>query len=490
MLASGSALLLACAAFIGYNWMTFRTNMGGNLSVQARLIAVNSAAAVIFNDPESARNTLSAVKSSPNIVSAGIYTADGKPLASYFRTGAAGVPELPPIPKGQTGAQSFGNGRAIAVEQILSDRKLTGEVYIESDMEALYAQLARYAGIAGIVLAGCMLAALMGSSIFQRSVSHPIVELAQTAQVISRDRNYAVRARTASKVDEVTALVGAFNEMLRQIERRDVELQTAQENLERRVEERTAQLAAANKELEAFSYSVSHDLRAPLRSIDGFSQAVLEDYGQHLDAGGKESLQRVRAAATRMGVLIDDLLKLSRVTRTEMRRESSDLSAIAKSIAKSLEEAEPGRQVEFHIENGLTVEGDPRLLQVVLDNLLRNAWKYTSRHDRARIEFGRAKQNGRSVFYVRDDGAGFDPRYADRLFGAFQRLHGSAEFPGTGVGLATVQRIIRRHGGEIWAESEVEKGATFYFSVSSEQAIARKEAMDAKTGDPVGRRQC
>jgi light-regulated signal transduction histidine kinase (bacteriophytochrome) len=232
------------------------------------------------------------------------------------------------------------------------------------------------------------------------------------------------------------------------------------------VEERTAQLAAANKELEAFSYSVSHDLRAPLRSIDGFSQAVLEDYGDRLDTTAKEHLHRVRAAAVRMAGLIDDLLKLSRVTRAELRKELTDLTAMAKSIAKTLEETEPARNVEFSIGEGLTVEADSRLLRVVMENLFGNAWKYTSRHDHARIELGQDHKNGQSVFYVRDDGAGFDPRYADRLFGAFQRLHGVKDFPGTGIGLATVQRIIRRHGGNIWAEADIEKGATFYFSIN------------------------
>jgi len=225
------------------------------------------------------------------------------------------------------------------------------------------------------------------------------------------------------------------------------------------------ELRAANKELEAFSYSVSHDLRAPLRSIDGFSQALLEDYADKMDATALEHLQRVRRAAQRMAELIDDMLNLSRVTRCELRREKLDLSAMANSIAKELQEAEPGRSVEFVIESGLTVVGDPQLLRSAMENLIRNSWKYTSGHATARIEFGRTKENGKYSFFVRDDGAGFDPRYAERLFGAFQRLHTAKEFPGTGVGLATVQRIVHRHGGEVWAEGAVEKGATFYFTL-------------------------
>jgi light-regulated signal transduction histidine kinase (bacteriophytochrome) len=260
-------------------------------------------------------------------------------------------------------------------------------------------------------------------------------------------------------------LVDDFNGMLSQIQERDAALQHAHDQLEQRVEERTKELATTNKELEAFSYSVSHDLRTPLRSIDGFSQALLEDYSDKLDPAGKDHLQRVRRAAQRMSELIDDILKLSRVTRSAMRRENLDLSAMAHSIAEELRLAEPDRHVEFAIEGGLIASGDSQLLGVAMQNLLGNSWKYTSRHASSRIEFGKSELNGKHPFFVRDDGAGFDPRYADRLFGAFQRLHTTTEFPGTGIGLATVQRIIHRHGGEIWAEGAIEKGATFYFTL-------------------------
>ena len=225
------------------------------------------------------------------------------------------------------------------------------------------------------------------------------------------------------------------------------------------------QLEAANAELDAFAYSVSHDLRAPLRSIDGFSQALLEDYADRVDAAGRDYLQRVRAAAQRMGVLIDDLLELSRVTRSEIHREPVDLSALARSVAAELARGTPTRQVDVAIAPGLFAEGDARLLRVVLENLLGNAWKYTAKNARARIEFAAAEHDGRPAYYVRDDGAGFDMAYAGKLFGAFQRPHRTAEFEGTGIGLATVQRIIHRHGGRVWAEGAVEQGATFYFTL-------------------------
>lgn len=240
---------------------------------------------------------------------------------------------------------------------------------------------------------------------------------------------------------------------------------TQRKQAEEETKKYSAELATVNKEMEAFSYSVSHDLRAPLRSIDGFSQALLEDYADTLAAQGKDYLQRVRAATQRMGLLIDDLLSLSRVTRSEMKPEAVNLSALAGTIAVELQKTQPERQVEFAIAAGLTAKGDARLLRVALENLLGNAWKYTSKHPLARIEFGVTPKDGTQVYFVRDDGAGFDMAYADKLFAPFQRLHSPGEFPGSGIGLATVQRIIHRHGGGIWAEGEVGKGATFYFTL-------------------------
>jgi len=227
------------------------------------------------------------------------------------------------------------------------------------------------------------------------------------------------------------------------------------------------ELEGANRELEAFSYSVSHDLRAPLRSIDGFSQALLEDYEDKLDETGKDYLHRVRAASQHMAQLIDDLLKLSRLSRAEMHYEQVDLSALAQAVAAELKETEPERQVKFIIKERVVAYGDRPLLRVVLENLFRNSWKFTSKHPQATIEFGVIQEGGKPVYFVRDDGVGFDRAYAGKLFVPFQRLHTSAEFEGTGIGLATVQRIIHRHGGNIWAEGEVEKGATFYFTLKS-----------------------
>jgi light-regulated signal transduction histidine kinase (bacteriophytochrome) len=208
-------------------------------------------------------------------------------------------------------------------------------------------------------------------------------------------------------------------------------------------------------------------LRAPLRSIDGFSLALLEDYNDKLDSNGRDYLNRVRNSAQRMSVLIDDLLELSRVTRSEINREIVELSALASGVTKELATGEPERKVAIQVAEGVTAEGDKRLLKVVLDNLLGNAWKYTGKTDKAEIEFGVIDKGGRAAYYVRDNGAGFDMKYADKLFGAFQRLHKAEEFPGTGIGLATVQRIVHRHGGQVWAEGKPGGGATFFFSLNT-----------------------
>jgi len=243
------------------------------------------------------------------------------------------------------------------------------------------------------------------------------------------------------------------------------EIQRLNASLEQRVKERTAQLEASNSELESFSYSVSHDLRAPLRGIDGWSLALLEDYGGQFDERARKYLDRVRGETQRMGRLIDDLLNLSRVTRAEMQQTSVDLSALAGRIASRVREERPGRSIDFAIEPGLVGRGDPRLLEIALTNLLDNAAKFTAPRQEAHIKFGATEREGKPAFYVHDNGVGFETKHAGALFGAFQRLHKASEFPGTGIGLATVRRVMHRHGGEVWAEAELDKGATFVFTL-------------------------
>jgi signal transduction histidine kinase len=249
----------------------------------------------------------------------------------------------------------------------------------------------------------------------------------------------------------------------------------------RRLLETSLALEAANQELEAFSSSVAHDLRAPLRAVGGFSEILLEDYGDKLDDEGRQHLHDINESAQTMAHLIDDLLSLARISRSELHRQRVDLSEIARSVATRLRNSEPERRVEFAIADGLGDEGDAGLLSIAIENLIGNAWKYSSKREKARIEMGVMPPNGRSVYFVRDNGAGFDMACYSKLFGVFQRLHSMQEFEGTGVGLATVQRIVRRHGGDIWAEAKVDQGATFFFTLSGD-AVDRAPGWSSAAG--------
>jgi signal transduction histidine kinase len=487
MLVSGAALLLAGAIFFAYDFFTFRQAIVQNLSTQAQMIGSNSVSALTFDDPQSAQSTLAALRATPNVVSAVIYSADGHPFASYWRDQAGELPTQPIIPPGRTESASFKESQITLTHRVVFQGAAIGAVYIQSDLEEIHARQQRFAVIVGFVLLASLIAALLVSRMSQKTISKPIVGLAEVARAVSRDRNYSVRASQAGDTGELAALVDAFNEMLAQIQERDGALQEARDELELRVQARTRELEAANGELEAFCYSVSHDLRAPLRGIDGFSLALLEDYGDQFDAVGRDYLERVRAAAHRMAALIDDLLALSRITRAELQRGPIDLSQLARSVVAELSRSEPERNVAIVIEPDLRAEGDSPLIRTVLENLIGNAWKFTSKRQDARIEVGRTQINETWTFFVRDNGAGFDQAYTDRLFGAFQRLHAATEFPGTGIGLASVLRIIHRHGGRIWAEGEVNRGATFYFSLSADPNTLIQEEEHGQQGHLVGR---
>jgi len=475
VLISGLVLLLTAAAFAGYQYWSLRERTLDALAVRGRIIAANTTASLAFANVADARELLSALRVDPHIVAAVLYDKGGHEFAAYPANVAADAVPAVPGPDGYR----FERGLLVGFQPVVqAGSQRLGTLYLASDLKAIYDTF-RLSGIIGLaVLAVALLAAYLLSHVLQGTISQPILALAETAKAVSTRQDYSVRAPKLGE-DELGVLTDAFNQMLGRIEDQKNELQRYAAELERRVEARThelqerneslrrnaAELLAANTELDAFAYSVSHDLRAPLRSIDGFSQVLLEDYAGKLDEAGQESLQRVRAASQRMGTLIDDLLKLARVTRAEIRTEDVDLSGMARDIVADLQRSTPERQVEFEIAPGLKARGDTRLLRVALDNLLRNSWKYTAKQPAPRVEFRSADANGGRTFMVRDNGAGFDMKYADKLFGVFQRLHAAADFEGTGIGLATVRRIINRHGGRIWAEGAVDQGATFYFTL-------------------------
>lgn len=320
-----------------------------------------------------------------------------------------------------------------------------------------------------IILLLSLLTALgLALAITSLGVMRPVSRLIAITRRIA-DGDLEARTGFSGDKSELGELARAFDDMGRQIAQRQAEQKRAEEeinNLNMSLSHRALELEASNTELEAFSYSVSHDLRAPLRSMAGFSQALLEDYRSQLDEQGKSYLMRIQESSDLMAKLIDDLLELSRVTRTEMRREPVDLSLMAQTILAELQKAEPQRRVEYIIAPGLVAQGDSRLIRLMLENLLENAWKFTGKAASPRIEVGVTDHDGEPTYFVRDNGTGFNMAYAAKLFLPFQRLHKTSEFPGTGIGLATVQRIIARHGGRVWAEGEVDQGTTFYFTIS------------------------
>lgn len=289
-------------------------------------------------------------------------------------------------------------------------------------------------------------------------------------EIIARKKSEAELAKLGDNLEAMvqnrTSDLEKTNYILEQEIAVRIRAETALKQRTTDLEVANKKLEISNKELEAFSYSVSHDLRTPLRSIEGFSQALLEDYGGKLTEEGNDFLGRIQSSTRLMSQLIDDLLNLSRVTRREMRFENVDLCKLAETVFSDLKKEEPERMVDFNCGTNLIVHGDSRLLLLVINNLLANAWKFTSRTLNAKVEFGLVEQNGKNIYFVRDNGAGFDMTYANKLFTPFQRLHKTSDFPGTGVGLASAQRIIRRHGGEIWAESIEGNGATFYFTLN------------------------
>lgn len=481
MLTSTVALVLACAAFLGYEFITYRQSMIRNLSSLAEIIGSNSSAALVFEDAKAAEETLKALSAEHRIVAAYTYNQTGRVFAEYVRRNQKTSLLDPPPPS--YGHRFVGDYLEL-FHPILLDGRRVGTLLIQSDLQEMHARFLRYGGIILIVLVVSSIAAFWLSTMLQGVVSEPILHLARTARTVSEERNYSVRAVKQSE-DELGVLIDGFNEMLTQIQVRDTALQEAHHELERRVEERTAELQQevaerkraeevlakktaelirSNAELQQFAYVASHDLREPLRMVASYTQLLARRYRGRLDAGAEEFIAYAVDGVNRMQTLIDALLEYSRVGTKDREFEKSDCEVIFNQTLTNLRATIKESSAVITHDPLPVVNADATQLGQLFQNLIGNAIKFRS--DQApRIHISASLNKKDWLFSVRDNGIGIDPQYADRIFVIFQRLHSMGEYPGTGIGLALCKKIVERHEGRIWIESELGKGATFYFTI-------------------------
>ncbi|PYU23081.1 MAG: hypothetical protein DMG30_12790 [Acidobacteria bacterium] len=500
MLVSGAALLISCMAFVAYDRITFRQAMVHNLSIQAQMAGSNSVSPLMFNDPQAAENTLSALKAAPDVVSAGIYTRDGRPFATYWRDGTAQALTLPQIPPNQTEIHWFQDGQLVVVRTIVFEGKPTGTVYICSDLREMSGRLKRYAGIAAIVLLASLIAALLVASIFQRAVAKPIVHLAEMARLVSRDKDYSVRATSTGNRDEPATLIQAFNEMLGQIQEREEALQKAHDELEQRVQERTAQLAAANKELEVqnreveranqlksqFLASMSHELRTPLNAILGFSELLSRElpitstekykrWLEHILQGGKHLLQ-----------LVNDVLDLSKIEagHIELTLENFAVEAAIPEVLSNIRQLAMTKRIQVGVQSepGVRVYADRIRFKQILYNLLSNAVKFTPGGGNVKLHVTR--DDHFAHISVTDTGIGIRLEDQRVVFDEFRQVgkttRGVTE--GTGLGLAITKRLVERQSGTIAVSSELGKGSKFTFTLPLSQEATESQPSTSATG--------
>jgi signal transduction histidine kinase len=506
LLTSSAVLTLTCGTFFVYELVTFRQSMVRSLSTLAQAIATNSTAALAFQNADDATKVLSALTADPHVVAAALYDQEGSLFASYTNPAA----EHPPLPsRPDRDGYRFEAASLSLYQPVVIESRRLGTLYLQSDLGAMYQRFTVYGGMVLGVIAVASLVAFVLARRLQRHITEPVLALASTAKTVSDKQDFSVRARRFDE-DELGQLTDAFNAMLTRVHERDQALRsqgdalrrevaerTAVEQeirrlnatLEQRVSERTSELEASNKELDAFAYSVSHDLRAPLRAVDGFSRIVLEEYAPSLPPEARHYLEVARSSAVKMGELIDGLLAFSRLGRQQLRKQPVSPAALVHEVLSDLRPELEGRRVEITVGDLPACQADTLLLKQVFVNLLSNALKYTRQREEALIvvgagdgadlnhteDPGRAPQSAPArngiVYFVRDNGAGFDMRYQDKLFGVFQRLHSADTFEGIGLGLALVERIVHRHGGRIWAHAEVDRGATFYFTLNTASDI-------------------
>lgn len=459
MVTALAALLVATAAMTVYELGSYTNARTQDIETQTELLGAASIAALSFQDPGTAEENLGVLRHRPSIAAAGIYDDAGRLFATYSRDGGDTFPARP-----GAASTTIDGAWLLVFKDIVHNEEVIGSAYMRAEFPRLE-RMADYLMIAGLAALAALLMALLFALGLQRGITRPILLINRAARDVVDHHEYKLRAEKVTD-DEIGTLAESFNLMLDEIHARTSELQELNENLERRIRERTAELERSNLELQSFSYTVSHDLRSPLRAIAGFTQALRTRLPDELDEESAAYFDRIRAAVRRMGQRIDGLLNLAHLSRHQLARQDVDLGELASEVLADIRQREPDRTADVRISDDLKVRGDPTLLRALIDNLLENAWKFTAHTDSARIEVGVEQQEGRRAYFVRDNGAGFDMKFADKLFQPFQRVHATPEFPGTGIGLATVKRIVERHGGRVWAEAAPAQGATFYFTLA------------------------
>ncbi|HEX3968736.1 MAG TPA: ATP-binding protein, partial [Edaphobacter sp.] len=494
MLVCGVALVLACAAFIGYDMITFRIARVTNLSMQARIFGSNTVSALVFDDPESAGKTLSALNADPHILSAVIYTNDGRPFASYMRSGGGPIPAPPVISKGRLESHWIRNNEILLARSMILDGRQSGVIAIRSDVEALTDRLKLYVGIAGLVLLFSLLAALGVSAIFRKAVAQPIVRLAETAREVSLHKAYSLRVPQVHGHGEVSVLIDSFNQMMAQIEKSEAGLQKAHDELELRVQERTAELLAAKKEVEAHSQSIlrakedierasrfkdqflstmSHELRTPLNAVLGFSELLADVRYGPLTERQARYVNHIHSSGQHLLRLINDILDISKIEagRLQLNIECVAVDACFREVCGALQPLvdKNSHQLIQDVPPGLVVNADSTRFRQMLMNLLGNAIKFTPKGGKIELV---AREAGNVVrIEVRDSGPGIPPEEKQRIFEAFHRMRQSEKAAeGTGLGLAITRRLVELHGGQLDVESQPGAGSCFHFTLPSASA--------------------